>query len=374
MVAGRPDRRPHPAAPDGGCRHVDRHLAPVAHKVGIVQTETLCQEALDRFDPHEAEARRLAAAEARHVDVPTRDAGRTGTVEVTASVDTADALDLETAVAQAAAELESRRIHRVTGRAPVDGTRGDRPPLPRRRPQHRPPDRPVGQAPPGRRSTCTSGTRTPAAATPPAPRSRWSRCKRLVHQPRHPGDHPPDPRPQRPHPGRRLRGPRPTRRPGHRTRRHLHPPLVHPTRPGLRQGPLPALRPRRHHLIRQHRATVPNDIIGPRPTTAGPIGSSDPAPTCGARPTATGTTATAPAPPTSDGSPRLLDRLDAVLRADPVCPRDHLLHARHSRQLARRDEDARLHDRQGLVARNPYGDDGHAVQQRSRRRRRRPDR
>ena len=66
------------ALPMAGAISVDRHLAPVAHKVGIVQTERLCQEALDQFDPQEAEARRLAAAEARHVDVPTRDAGRSG--------------------------------------------------------------------------------------------------------------------------------------------------------------------------------------------------------------------------------------------------------------------------------------------------------
>ena len=63
------------ALPMAGAISVDRRLAPVAHKVGIVQTERLCQEALDRFDPQEAEARRLAAAEARHVDLPTRDAG-----------------------------------------------------------------------------------------------------------------------------------------------------------------------------------------------------------------------------------------------------------------------------------------------------------
>ena len=92
--------------PGAGAVHVDRRLAPVAHKVGVL-TEKLCQEALDRFDPQEAEARRLAAAEARHVDVPTRDADRTGTVEVAASVDLADALDLETAVAQAAAQLKA---------------------------------------------------------------------------------------------------------------------------------------------------------------------------------------------------------------------------------------------------------------------------
>ncbi len=91
--------------PEAGAVHVDRRLAAVAHQVGVVQTEKLCQEALDQFDPDEAEARRQAAAEARRVDVHTRDTDRTGTAEVTATTDLADALDLETALAHAAAEL-----------------------------------------------------------------------------------------------------------------------------------------------------------------------------------------------------------------------------------------------------------------------------
>ena len=86
---------------------MDRRLAPVAHRVGVALTERLCQEALDNYDPVEAEARRVAAAEARRVEVHTRDADRTGTVDVSASVDLADALDLEAAVAQAAAELKA---------------------------------------------------------------------------------------------------------------------------------------------------------------------------------------------------------------------------------------------------------------------------
>ena len=42
-----------------------------------------------------------------------------------------------------------QRIHRATRRTPVEGPGRDRPPLPRRRPQHQPPVRAAGQAPPG---------------------------------------------------------------------------------------------------------------------------------------------------------------------------------------------------------------------------------
>ena len=94
-----------PPLPNAGAAHVDRHLAPVAHKVGVVQTERLCGEALDQFDPDQAEEKRRAAAEARHVEVHRHSAGRHGTIDLTATVDTADALDLAAAVAHAAAEL-----------------------------------------------------------------------------------------------------------------------------------------------------------------------------------------------------------------------------------------------------------------------------
>ena len=199
------------ALPMAGAISVDRHLAPVAHKVGIVQTERLCQEALDRFDPQEAEARREAAAEARHVDVPTRDAGRTGTVEVAALVDLADALDLETAVAQAAAELAANGSTEFTGRAPVDGTRDDRPPLSRRRPQHRPIE--TGPLVKPRRVIINVYLRDQDTG-----RCDTTRAPISVEQVQRWCTHPDTqviirahPRPERPHPGRRLRGSRPAR-------------------------------------------------------------------------------------------------------------------------------------------------------------------
>ncbi|HET9421298.1 MAG TPA: HNH endonuclease, partial [Nocardioides sp.] len=93
--------------PTPGAAHVDAHLAPVAHKVGVVLTERLCGEALDQYDPAQAEERRVAAAESRRVDVHLEQAGRHGIIDITATVDTADALDLQAALAHAAADLET---------------------------------------------------------------------------------------------------------------------------------------------------------------------------------------------------------------------------------------------------------------------------
>jgi hypothetical protein len=93
--------------PAAGAAQVDRQLAPVAHKVGVAHTERLCEEALNRYAPEEAEEKRQAAADNRRVDINTGDAGTLGTGNVNATLDTADALDLETAVAQGAAELKA---------------------------------------------------------------------------------------------------------------------------------------------------------------------------------------------------------------------------------------------------------------------------
>ena len=115
--------------PQAGAAQVDRRLAGVAHKVGVAATEKLCQEALDTFDPDEAEERRAAAAESRRVDVHLDQAGRAGTVDADAVLDTADALDWRPRSPRPP-KTSRRRVDRVTGRAPVQGGRGDRPPLP----------------------------------------------------------------------------------------------------------------------------------------------------------------------------------------------------------------------------------------------------
>lgn len=84
---------------------VDRHLAPVAHRVGFAQVERTVEAARARFDPVEAEHRRLLAAEGRHLDVEVDQAGLAGTVAVHGELDLADALDLEHALSAGAQRL-----------------------------------------------------------------------------------------------------------------------------------------------------------------------------------------------------------------------------------------------------------------------------
>jgi hypothetical protein len=95
------------ALPEAGARFVDGRLAKFAAKVTFRQVEQLVEEALVRFAPKTAEEKRKAAADCRRFDIHTRDAGHHGTVEVTGTVDLADALDLETAISQGAAELKA---------------------------------------------------------------------------------------------------------------------------------------------------------------------------------------------------------------------------------------------------------------------------
>jgi hypothetical protein len=91
--------------PSDGAEHVDTHLAPVAHSIGVAQLDRTIEEARLRFDPAEAEARRVAAYDARHFDIDTRQVSFNGCVDVHGTLDLADALDLEDAVARRAHAL-----------------------------------------------------------------------------------------------------------------------------------------------------------------------------------------------------------------------------------------------------------------------------
>jgi hypothetical protein len=91
--------------PPEGAEYVDRHVAPFAYRVGIAQLDRLVEEALVRFDPEKAEARRLAAADNRHVTVYADMVDFDGTVHVDADLELADALDLDTALSNGAARL-----------------------------------------------------------------------------------------------------------------------------------------------------------------------------------------------------------------------------------------------------------------------------
>jgi len=88
-----------------GAAYVDRQLAAVAGKVGLVTLARLVDEAQALFDPDAAEKARSAAAESRRFDVHTEGANHDGTIHVEGDLDLADALDLEAAIAQRAEEL-----------------------------------------------------------------------------------------------------------------------------------------------------------------------------------------------------------------------------------------------------------------------------
>ena len=216
--------------PKAGAVHVDRRLAAVAHKVGPVYTEKLCAEALDTYDPTEAEQRRQAAADGRKVEVHLDQAGRHGTIDINASTDTGDAMDFETAIAAAAQQLakdgcteslDVRRSmalglisrHYLTGGNPLAKPRQVLINVHLRDPE-------TGRCETTRapisveqvKSWCTHPD-THVTIRPVLDLTEHIRVDQLR-----------DPRP-----------PRPT---GRRTRRHLHPPLVHPASQILRQRPL----------------------------------------------------------------------------------------------------------------------------------------
>jgi len=90
-----------------GAEFVDRHLAPVAHKTGMVTAQKLVAEAIARFDPEKAELDRADSDATRRFDIDLQgqiDPAR-GVVPVSGTLDLADALDLENAVSRVAADL-----------------------------------------------------------------------------------------------------------------------------------------------------------------------------------------------------------------------------------------------------------------------------
>jgi hypothetical protein len=93
------------ALPMAGAAHVERHLAPVAHSCSWAQLERLVEEAMVRFDPETAAAKRSEAAEQRHFDIHTDQVSYDGTVRVDGELDLADALDLDDAISQGAKQL-----------------------------------------------------------------------------------------------------------------------------------------------------------------------------------------------------------------------------------------------------------------------------
>ena len=89
--------------------YVDKVTAPFAHKTRPAELERTITTAIARYMPDEAEARQQAAADGRRFEIDPRHHdlnGLCGTADVYGTLDLADALDLEAAVAGTAATLK----------------------------------------------------------------------------------------------------------------------------------------------------------------------------------------------------------------------------------------------------------------------------
>ncbi len=98
VVAGRPGRRTDHVPARGGCRVCGPAPGAGGALVFVGAAGPPVEEAMVRFDPAAAEAKRREAAEKRHVDVQVDQVSFDGTVQIDAEVDLADALDLEDAL------------------------------------------------------------------------------------------------------------------------------------------------------------------------------------------------------------------------------------------------------------------------------------
>ncbi|GAA4375312.1 HNH endonuclease signature motif containing protein [Nocardioides caricicola] len=94
------------ALPMDAAAFVDRALAPVLHLCNFAQIERTVEAARADFDPQGAEERRLADAEERHFDIHLDRVSSTGLVDVSGTLDVADAYALQQTIAATAATLD----------------------------------------------------------------------------------------------------------------------------------------------------------------------------------------------------------------------------------------------------------------------------
>ena len=89
-----------------------------------VQLDRLVDEAIGRYMPDEAEARRLEHADGRYFTVESRQVNSfDGTLAVHGELDIADAMELESAIQAVAAQLKDLGSDRVPRRPPLHGGR-----------------------------------------------------------------------------------------------------------------------------------------------------------------------------------------------------------------------------------------------------------
>ncbi|MFT4083997.1 MAG: DUF222 domain-containing protein [Nocardioides sp.] len=94
---------------DQAAAYVDAQIAPLAHEVGAIRCDRICDQARDLYDPETAEARRAETAETRHVSFhgPDHrlDQGHQALTYLEATLDAADAADLNHVLAEIAHDL-----------------------------------------------------------------------------------------------------------------------------------------------------------------------------------------------------------------------------------------------------------------------------
>jgi len=88
-------------------RYVDRHLDQAGARFTRAHIQRLIDEARLRYTPDEVATEVAASAEQRGVDIDTRGGAHLGVADVRACLDLPDALDLEAALAQGAAQLKA---------------------------------------------------------------------------------------------------------------------------------------------------------------------------------------------------------------------------------------------------------------------------
>src|SRR6478735_3536583 len=92
--------------PPEAAAFVDRALAPVLHTCSFAQVERTVDAARAEFDPAEAEARRIAEAEKRHLTFYWRNVTSDGLVPIAGMLDLADATMLDEQIQAKAVELD----------------------------------------------------------------------------------------------------------------------------------------------------------------------------------------------------------------------------------------------------------------------------
>ncbi|WP_310963663.1 HNH endonuclease signature motif containing protein [Nocardioides terrisoli] len=85
---------------------VDAQVAPFASRMGVAAVDRLVAEAVGRFMPDLAAEQRQLAADGRRFDIDHQQVSFAGTSRVEAELDLADALDLDAAITELAAQLK----------------------------------------------------------------------------------------------------------------------------------------------------------------------------------------------------------------------------------------------------------------------------